>query len=62
MTKEEIESIRSEHISTDIGYVKDVCLACSYWTTEDSNYVPYPCDLIKILDAWDADKKFKCSW
>ena len=55
MTPDEIQALREKHqpVKWNHGFVTcDVCIQ------HDEDYYPvgYPCDVIKVLDAWEAER------
>ena len=54
MTPEERQALREKHSMRYEGYEgPHVCRGCGNHRAR----VPYPCDAIKILDAWDKKKE-----
>ena len=59
MTPDEIQALREKHTFYDEFGLCDFC----YQEYEADDYVypyvsvAYPCDVIKVLDAWDAERK-----
>ena len=51
MTPEERQSLREKH-----RQYGSYCFTCGYWNEEVGDYdsASYPCDVIKVLDAYEA--------
>ena len=59
MNQRERDALRNEHtkVTGFIGNKEIVpyCLGCGDYVDDDRQ--PYPCDVIKVLDAWEAAPK-----
>jgi predicted RNA-binding Zn-ribbon protein involved in translation (DUF1610 family) len=57
MNQQERQALRDIHTKvtgfTDGKEIVPYCLGCGDYIDDDRQ--PYPCDVIKILDAWDSD-------
>ena len=53
MTFDEIQALREKHFSNDFGYCQE-CFGVS--ARNEFFNIPYPCDTIKVLDAWEAER------
>ena len=57
MNQRERDALRNEHtkVTGFIGNKEIVpyCLGCGDYIDDDRQ--PYPCDVIKVLDAWEAE-------
>ena len=54
MNRQERDEIREKHRCDELrpNYTK----FCAYCWVQNIHRVEYPCDVIKILDAWEAEK------
>ena len=57
MNQQERDALRNEHTKVN-GFTGDkeivpYCLGCGDYIDDDRQ--PYPCDVIKVLDAWEAE-------
>ena len=62
MNQQERQALRDIHTKvtgfTDGKEIVPYCLGCGDYIDDDRQ--PYPCDVIKILDAWDSDVGRNC--
>ena len=62
MTPDEIQALREKHKPHFVNGVRDIC----YWCSADpyTQGIPaiYPCDVIKVLDAWETERTRKNHW
>ena len=60
MNQRERDALRNEHtkVTGFIGNKEIVpyCLGCGDYIDDDRQ--PYPCDVIKVLDAWEAENDY----
>jgi len=65
MTPEERQALREKHKPHKIpSYEGEWCSYCEYFNVDSNgwtgeyNSIPYPCDVIKVLDAWEAENDY----
>ena len=54
MTPTEIKALREKHGKFGFRENRIFCVFC---LDDDGLDIPYPCDVIKVLDAWEANSK-----
>jgi len=54
MNSAERQALREKH-----RQYGSYCFTCGYWNEEVGDYdsASYPCDVIKVLDVWEANSK-----
>jgi hypothetical protein len=57
MNAEERQALREKHRPG--GRNNDICDTCGWWSESGYEYlsIDYPCDVIKVLDAWEEREK-----
>jgi hypothetical protein len=53
MNQEERDKLRRKHHQLGDSYT---CAFCRLWDGEGHEEVAYPCDVIRVLNAWEKNK------
>ena len=59
MTPDERQALREKHGKYDYSYAFGFCdnrNFCVFCLDDDGLDIPYPCDVIKVLDAWERQE------